>query len=81
MLLVDFGVIYTIFMVRCSSASVKKLTARFANGAGSRQLLNVIVLIPSLNGGTFFSYVTLFMQQITVSILLPSNPSDACSSN
>ncbi|KAI1786320.1 hypothetical protein LXA43DRAFT_1065164 [Ganoderma leucocontextum] len=41
-ILVDFGVIYTIFM-----------------------LLNVIVLIPSLNGGTFFSYVTLFMQQIT----------------
>ncbi|PIL33684.1 hypothetical protein GSI_04308 [Ganoderma sinense ZZ0214-1] len=42
MLLVDFGVIYTVFM-----------------------LLNVVVLIPSLNGRTFFYYVTLFMQQIT----------------
>ncbi|PIL33695.1 hypothetical protein GSI_04320 [Ganoderma sinense ZZ0214-1] len=42
MLLADFGVIYTVFM-----------------------LLNVIVLIPSLQGGTFFYYVTLFMQQIT----------------
>ncbi|KAH9935160.1 uncharacterized protein BXZ73DRAFT_76861 [Epithele typhae] len=41
-LLVDFGVIYTIFM-----------------------LLNVIVLAPQLNGGVFFSYVVLFMQQIT----------------
>ena len=81
MLLVDFGVIYTIFMVRCSSANVKKLAARFANGVGSRQLLNVIVLIPSLNGGTFFSYVTLFMQQITVSLLLPSNSSGACNLN
>ncbi|TBU27851.1 hypothetical protein BD311DRAFT_759427 [Dichomitus squalens] len=42
MLLVDLGIIYTVFM-----------------------LLNVIVLAPSLNGGKFFSYVTLFMQQIT----------------
>ncbi|KAI0740870.1 hypothetical protein C8Q76DRAFT_765465 [Earliella scabrosa] len=42
MLLVDLGIVYTIFM-----------------------LLNVIVLIPSLNSGTFFFYVTLFMQQIT----------------
>ena len=68
MLLVDFGVIYTIFMVRFSSVSVEALDRYSLTVPPTTlwQLLNVIVLIPSLNGGTFFSYVTMFMQQITV---------------